>query len=134
MIGILIVNEAHISIQYDIVEDILYVDWKGDQDKASVMDGCEKILHHLSQYRCKRVLNDNTNVTSIWDDASEWVGADWFPRMHSAGCKLFAWVYSPNLFSKLSADKAIEHCVGGVIVTTFDSTDNAGAWLRVMPV
>jgi hypothetical protein len=124
--------EPHITIQYDVVEDVLYADWTGDQTKESVMDGCERILLHLRRQRCGKVLNDNTRVTSIWDDAAEWVAVDWFPRMHKAGCRYFAWVYSPNLYSKLSADKSLGYGVKGVIVTTLESIDTARAWLRAM--
>ncbi|WP_262888769.1 hypothetical protein [Pontibacter pamirensis] len=38
-----LISEPHITVSYDIVEDILYADWTGDQTKKSVMDGCEKI-------------------------------------------------------------------------------------------
>lgn len=128
----MLISEPHITISYDIVEDILYADWTGDQTKQSVKDGCEKMLHYLKQHYCRMVLNDNTHVTSIWDDASEWVAVDWFPRMHKSGCKLFAWVYSPNVYSKLSADKTLHYGVRGVIATTFDSRDTAFAWLKAM--
>lgn len=90
------------------------------------------MLHCLKLYHCRMVLNDNTHVTSIWDDASEWVAVDWFPRMHKAGCRLFAWVYSPNLYSKLSADKTLGYGVRSVIATTFDSRNTALAWMRAM--
>ncbi|MEJ8803414.1 hypothetical protein [Pontibacter sp. H249] len=127
-----LITEQHFTISLDIINDILHVNWKGDQSKESVMDGCEKIRHYLVQHHCKKVLNDNTNVTSIWDDASDWVAVDWFPRMHSSGCEYFAWVYSPNVFSKLSTDKTLNRGIKGVIVTTFKSVENAYAWLKVM--
>ncbi|MFD3003925.1 hypothetical protein ACFS7Z_26450 [Pontibacter toksunensis] len=128
----ILISEPHITLSYDIVEDILYSDWTGDQTKQSVMDGCEKMLHCLKLYHGRMVLNDNTHVTSIWDDASEWVAVDWFPRMHKAGCRLFAWVYSPNMYSKLSADKTLGYNIRGVLTTTFDNKDTALAWLRAM--
>lgn len=132
MIGKELVSEPHINIFYDVVDDILYADWKGNQNGESVQDGCEKILFHLKQQQCSKVLNDNTNVTSIWLDASEWVALDWFPRMHQAGCKLFAWVFSPNLYSQLSAEKTLEYGIKGVIATNFQSVQTARTWLQVL--
>ncbi|GAB3834816.1 hypothetical protein GCM10028895_55410 [Pontibacter rugosus] len=44
----------------------------------------------------------------------------------------FAWVYSPNLYSKLSTDQTLLHGSGGVIATTFDNSDTAMAWLMAM--
>ncbi|MFD3001359.1 hypothetical protein ACFS7Z_13375 [Pontibacter toksunensis] len=132
MTGRILTTEPHITISYDVVEDVLYADWTGDQTKESVMDGCDKMLYYLKLHHCKKVLNDNSRVTSIWDDASEWVAVDWFPRMHKAGCRHFAWVYSPNQYSRLSADKSLGYGIRGVIATTFDSKETALAWLRVM--
>lgn len=132
MFGKELVSEQHITIVYDLVDDILYADWTGDQTIESVMDGCERILFHLKQQQCSRVLNDNTNVTSIWADASEWVALDWFPRMHQAGCKLFAWVFSPNIYSHLSAEKTLQYGVKGVIATNFQNMQTAKAWLQAL--
>ncbi|MBW7466354.1 hypothetical protein ABID22_000776 [Pontibacter aydingkolensis] len=128
MKGRILLKKLHITIGYDI----LMVDWTGDQTKESVMDGCERMLFYLNTYKVSKVLNDNTHVTSIWDDASKWVAVDWFPRMHLAGCRLFAWVYSPNLYSKLSTDKSLSYGIKGVIATTFDSKETAMAWLIAM--
>lgn len=132
MFGKELVSEQHITIVYDVVDDILYADWTGEQTSESVMDGCEKILFHLKQQQCGKVLNDNTQVTSIWSDASEWVALDWFPRMHQAGCKLFAWVFSPNIYSQLSAEKTLQYGIKGVIATNFQSMQTAKAWLQAL--
>lgn len=134
MTGRVLITTSHISIAYDILDDVLYVNWTGNQTKETVMDGCERILDYLKQYHCKKVLNDNTDVTSIWDDASEWVAVNWFPLMYEAGCKLFAWVYSPNVYSKLSAYKTLTYGIKGIIVTAFQSRENAAGWLKAMNI
>lgn len=132
MIDRILVLEPHITIHYNALDDILYADWTGEQTKDSVVDGCEKILHYLNHYKSIKVLNDNTHVTSIWSEASEWVAADWFPRMNNAGCKFFAWVYSPNIYSKLSADETLKYGIRDVITITFQHKDTAEAWLKFM--
>lgn len=132
--GTVLTTKSHITISYNLLDDVLYADWTGNQTKESIIDGCENILHYLQRYRCSKVLNDNTHVTSIWVDASEWVAVDWFPRMHEAGCRLFAWVYSPNVYSQLSADKTLQYGIKGVIATTFQSRENAAAWLRALSI
>lgn len=126
------ISEPHITISYDVLEDILYVDWTGNQTKESVMDGCEKMLHYLKLHHCTKDLNDNTHVTGMWVDAARWGAESWFPRMHEAGCRLFAWVYSPDLYSKLSTDKTLSYGIRGIVIATFESEDTALAWLRVM--
>ena len=132
MTGKVLASEPHITISYDVLEDILHIDWTGKQTRESVMDGCEKMLHYLTKHHCSRVLNDNTNFRGMWDEASEWGAANWFPRMHKAGCRLFAWVYSPDVYSKLSKDKTLSYDIKGILVTTFESKDTALAWLGAM--
>ncbi|MFD2515191.1 hypothetical protein ACFSRY_15060 [Pontibacter locisalis] len=125
-----LVAEKHITIQYDSSAGILYANWTGDQTKATVMDGCEKMLHFLKQHKCTKVLNDNTHVTSVWLEASWWVAVDWFPRMHEANCKLFAWVESPNPLSKLSIEETLKFEVTGVNALTFPNRKLAEEWLK----
>ncbi|MDX5346206.1 MAG: hypothetical protein LPJ89_10690 [Hymenobacteraceae bacterium] len=125
----ILVLDSYITIKYDNVGDWLYADWHGDQTEQSVMDGCEMMLHYLKQERCCKVLNDNTNVTSIWLDASKWVGEDWFPRMNDAGLKYFAWVYSPNVYSRLSTDESLKYG-GKSVAITFESIETARQWLK----
>ncbi|WP_229755103.1 hypothetical protein [Hymenobacter cavernae] len=81
--------------------------------------------------RCHKVLNDNSLVTSMWSDAAEWGGRTWFPAMMEAGLEYFAWVYSPNIFSRLSTDLTIQHTTRPVVLT-FDNIDTAKAWLKQM--
>ncbi|MBC5994452.1 hypothetical protein [Pontibacter cellulosilyticus] len=124
-----LVVEPHITIGFNSLNHIIYVDWTGDQTKESVQDGCEKMLDLLKQYHCTKVLNDNTNVTSIWLEAAWWVAVDWFPRMYEAGCRLFAWVESPHQLGKLSIEETLKFEITGVIALTFQNKQLAEEWL-----
>ena len=121
----------YVSISYDYLHDWLYVDWTGDQDLESVQSGCLLMLECLRQERCHKVLNDNTRVTSMWSDAAEWGGNVWFPTMDDAGLEYFAWVYSPNIYSRLSTDLTLQHTTRPLILT-FDDLATAEAWLKQM--
>ncbi len=123
--------ERHLTIEYDFVNEWIYANWKGDQNLLTVQDGCEKILQYLTEQRCEKVLNDNRQVTSTWADAAKWVGEDWMPRMATAGLKYFAWVYSPNHFSKLSTDLALS-VNKKVIAISFNEIETAKSWLMKM--
>lgn len=124
-------QDSTIAIHYDYEHEWLYADWTGNQSLESVQAGCLQLLELLRTERCTKVLNDNTRVTSMWSDASEWVGATWFPLMAEAGLEYFAWVYSPNVYSRLSADLSLQHTTR-LIVLAFDSPELATSWLRLM--
>ena len=127
-----LLEDPHVTISYDHSNNWLYVNWHGDQDFVSVQQGGSDILRLLRQQRCHKVINDNTLVTSMWSDAAEWAGKEWFPAMTAAGLQYFAWVYSPNLYSRLSTDLTLQFAVGNPIVATFDDIETAQAWLKQM--
>ena len=125
-----LLEDPHITIAHDHANDWLYVNWHGDQDFASVRQGGADILRLFRQQRCHKVLNNNTLVTSMWSEAAEWAGKEWFPAMTAAGLQYFAWVYSPNLYSRLSTDLTLQFTVENPMVATFDDMETAQAWLK----
>lgn len=127
-----LLEEPHITISYDHLHEWLVADWHGDQDLASVQGGALEMLRLMQLQHCHKVLNDNTNVTSMWSEAAEWGGTEWFPAMAAAGLEFFAWVYSPNVYSRLSTDLTLQFAVSSAVVATFDDLDTAKAWLKQM--
>ncbi|WP_240773405.1 hypothetical protein [Pontibacter sp. SGAir0037] len=123
-------RDTYIAIEYNAADHWIYVNWRGYVNYDTVTAGCEKILDFVKEYKCSRVLNDNTNVEGIWSGASKFVGQDWFPRMREAGLEYFAWVYSPSTLSRLSTDKSLRSASDTSFVKTFDNVDTAEDWLR----
>jgi len=121
-----------IGIAYDPAASILYVDWKGYQSEESVKQGCREILASMVKHSCYFVLNDNTHVKGIWNFAAQWVGAEWLPKMKSAGLKKFAWIYSPSKLSQLSTDESLAYLPDSNIpVRTFYDRNEGIAWLSI---
>lgn len=127
-----LLEEPHITISYDHLNDWLLADWHGDQSLASVQHGGQEILRLFAMQQCYKVLNDNSNVTNMWSEAAEWAGTEWFPAMTAAGLQYFAWVYSPNTYSRLSTDLTLQFTGTTPVVATFDDLTTAQAWLRQM--
>ena len=128
-----LLEAPHIFIAYDHLNDWLFANWRGEQNLETVQHGALQMLRLLAQQRTRKVLNDNTLVTSMWSEASEWGGQIWFPQMVAAGLEYFAWVYSPNHYSRLSTDLTLEHTPAtGPVVATFNDLEMAKSWLRQM--
>ncbi|WP_426061462.1 hypothetical protein [Hymenobacter sp. B1770] len=121
-----------LTISYDHVNNWLYLDWHGALDDESVMAGALKLLELLKQENCRKVLNDNTHITGLWADAAQWGSDVFFPMLHEAGCRYFSWVYSPERYSQLSAQLAVEHTTAGITIMTFQTLDTAAEWLQRM--
>lgn len=126
----LLYRDTHIAIEYKPDDNWIYVNWRGYQNKESVIAGCEKMLAIMKELACFRILNDNTLVEGQWSAASQW-GADvWFPAMYEAGLKYFAWIYSPSVLSRLSTDKTLMLANFPEGIKVFDDIDHAKDWLR----
>ena len=121
-----------LTISYDHVNNWLYLDWHGALNDESVMAGALKLLELLKQENCSKVLNDNTRITGLWADAAKWGSDVFFPLLHEAGCRYFSWVYSPERYSQLSAQLAVEHTTAGITIMTFQNLDTASEWLQRM--
>lgn len=118
----------NIEISFDEQNKILHCNWIGFQNKESIVKSGGDILNFLKKKGCSKVLNDNTQVTGPWQEAAEWTATEWFPAMINAGLKHFAWIFSTNIFSELSAKKAMP---SSDVVKSFNSMKEAREWLIV---
>lgn len=118
-----------VTIVYNAGKKRLEVDWTGYQNMESVKQGCMQMLDMLKINKCNKVVNDNTNVSGTWSDASEWAGRIWLPLMEEAGLKYFAWIFSPSAFAQLSARKAVDVMDGKVIAQFFNDAREAEEWI-----
>ena len=82
--------------------------------------------------RRHKVRNDNTRVTSMRSEAAEWGGKVWFSVTMEAGLQYLAWVYPPNLYSRLSTDLTLQCTTGNPVVATFDEIEVPKVWLKPM--
>lgn len=128
----LLLDHPHLTISYDHLNEWLYADWQGEQSLSTVRQGGHEVLRLLRQQHCHKVLNDNRHVTGMWSDAAEWAGKELFPALMEAGLHYFAWVYSPNVYSRLSTDLTLQFTHGQAVIATFDDIDTARAWLAQM--
>jgi hypothetical protein len=121
-----------LTIGYNYDENWLELHWHGNPDDDAIMTGALRLLELLRQERCQKVLNDNTHMQGLWADAARWGGEVFFPQLYEAGCRYFAWVQSPERYSQLSAQLAIEHTTAGITFMTFHDPETAAQWLRRM--
>ncbi len=79
------------------------------------------------EYKCTKILNDNTQVVGSWNHSTHWAAHEWFPKMIELGLKKFAWVLAIDVFAQVSAYKVTP---GIAIVKNFISKEDAFEWLE----
>ncbi|MDF3078332.1 MAG: hypothetical protein K0S09_2221 [Sphingobacteriaceae bacterium] len=118
-----------LDIRCDENSGLLRVDWKGFPDLQSVEQGSKIILEMLRKNRCSKVLYNTMNVLGGPSGTVDWVAKEWLPDMETAGLKQFAWIYSKERFSKLSADKSMVENAAKIATKSFSSIEDAYNWL-----
>ncbi len=107
----------------------LSANWTGFQTFETVKQGCIRMLEMINRHRCNHILNDNREVLGTWSEASEWVEEVFFPMMEKAGIIKLAWIFSPSVFSQLSAKKSVDVAVGNITTQFFTDIHEAEHWV-----
>jgi len=121
-----------LKIDFHPDKQYLEANWNGFQNMDTVLSGGLKMINFVGKIKCTKVLNDNTHVLGNWGEASEGGANHFFPLMQNAGCRFFAWIYSPSIFAQLAAQKSAEVVVSNDITTRFfNNSEEAVGWLEM---
>lgn len=120
-----------VTMFYNQSEGRLELDWTGFQNFDTVQRGCYRALEMIKINKCTRVLNDNRNVLGTWSEASDWAGEVFFPMIEKEGIRSLAWIFSPSIFSQLSAKKSIDVTVSNITTQFFTDIEEAKKWLTL---
>ena len=129
-------NEAgkiYFTLYNDANKGIFYADWYGTKlSLEQVKSGALLFLDELQEGVPSKLLNDNTYLEGVWDEANDWLAAEWMPAVIKKGLKKFAHVYSPEFFARLSAEVMQENSQmfpDGFELKVFENRDEAEKWL-----
>jgi PAS domain S-box-containing protein len=117
-------------VKYNNALSSVVAEWDGFQSLHSIKTGCLKLLDAVKAQSAKYIFNDNTDVIGTWNEAIDWVAAEFFPMLQNAGVTHIAWVYSSSTFARLSADMTIANINTDIVVKTFDDAAKARRWLK----
>ncbi|NKI88607.1 hypothetical protein [Hymenobacter artigasi] len=123
-----IVDTPGISIDYDIENQWLYVDWKGVHDPDSSWAACGLMLTSLQECPCSKILNDNSNIIHPTMQLSA-RSLEWLAHMHAAGLRHLAWVMPQKLHSRRTTEGVVLE-IEAPTVCTFDDVATAYMWLQ----
>jgi PAS domain S-box-containing protein len=123
-------QDNYIMLQYSADHNYVLADWTGFQTADTVKNGCMQMLSLVEKNSATKILNDNAHVQGTWSEASDWVGQEFFPMLDVAGVEYVAWIFSPSIFSQLSAQKSVDVKQGNVVAQFFTTRTEAEEWLN----
>jgi hypothetical protein len=116
---------TYIEIDYSEDTGILTCVWLGYQTDESIINTGAVILNVIKEKKVTKIFNDNREVKGLW--LHDWTREVWFPSIIEAGILKFAWIYSNNIFARMSGKKAAGQTK---VVKAFSSAEEAYAWLQ----
>lgn len=119
-----------LAIYYDSCNGWLFADWQGELTLAAVQEACLELGECLLQRPYARILNSNTQVTTVQWEVATWLAKDFFPYLGLAGVERLAWVCAPNLRGRNIAQAIINQLPILLQLSVFDELDEAVSWLQ----
>lgn len=114
-----------ISLQQDYIE----ARWSGHVTADNIVMAAKIYLSLLHKTPLSKLLNDKTNATGDWEDANDWLEFEWLPEAIQSGLHAMAYVYSNNMFSRLSSRDLIQRLTPNIRIKDFNDVALAKAWL-----
>lgn len=119
---------AHVNFYED--KKMVVLDWHGDfltlEEIVAVgeyeLEGCEKL-------GIKKIINDNSDLSSTWDHALDWNINYWLPKALAIGINRLAMIVSTNIFEKMSGEEIKQNFEGKLETRFFDNYPDAEKWI-----
>ncbi len=114
----------------DTQTNCIYSNWTGFVNVENVKTGCMAGLAVLKENECAYVINDNSDLEGLWQQANEWIQTVWMPQAVDAGLRYLAHVVSKDIFGKLSAQDLEKKSVGILSMRLFETLQQAEQWVK----
>lgn len=106
----------------------VYVNWIGNVSLDDVKRGSEAFLDLLAISGSKKLLNDNSLLTSNFLEINEWIEEQIIPKAVALGLQYFAHILSPKFITNFSGvDLGLR--VKPIEFQAFKSREKAEKWL-----
>lgn len=107
----------------------IYVNWIGDVELEDVKRGTRAYLDLLAISGCRKLLNDNSLLTSNFLEINEWIEAKILPLAVQSGLRYMAHVLSPKFIARFSGvDLGLR--IKPVEFQAFKDMGQAEKWLK----
>jgi hypothetical protein len=125
----LLQETSNVSVYYDIDNDWLFVDWRGELTLSLVQESCLVVAECFLTRPYTRILNSNQNVTDFTLDVPIWLHQEYLPLLSHTDIEYLAWVYAANMLLKPFIDKLVSK-IEVPVVNLFDDVESAASWLQ----
>ena len=119
----------HVTVYFDSWNNWLYVEWQGALTLAAAQYACLEVAECFVEHAYSRVLNDDSQLTSLSPEVAPWLSKHFFPHFGLAGIKQLAWVHAPHLPGLTHATHIIQQ-LPSLNISLFADIEQATRWLQ----
>lgn len=127
-------NNPICRITLDPALHCVALEWGRYATSAQLRFVHECLLALLQREGLHKILGDDSALAVITVDDQAWLCEDWMPRAAVAGLKAGASKTPHAFFGKQSIANVQSGAPAGIALRSFDSLDEARAWLQSVPV
>jgi len=129
-------GKVFFEMEYWADQNLIYCNWIAEFIPVNqVKQGALQMLEGLKTHPTPFLLNDNRQVTGVWDEANDWIASFWIPEAIKLGLRKFAHIYPEDLYARLSAQFMQQNSEKVADLDTFEmklfknDQEEALAWL-----
>lgn len=124
-------EQGDIFLMFTAKRAYIEAKWFGHITADDVITAAKVYLELLKKYPNPKLMNDKTEVSGDWIEANDWLEYEWLPQAIAGGLRCMAHVYSPTLFSKLSARDLYLRIIPDLQMENFLTRQEAEEWIRI---
>ena len=121
-------SAPHVTVYFDSWNNWLYIEWEGALTLPAVQYACLEVAQCFVQHAYPRVINNDSQITSLPLETASWLGKHFFPYLKQAGIEQLAWVHGCTVRGFGHASQVLQQ-LPHLEVGLFSDMEEATRWL-----
>ena len=128
---VLLFDEPFCKIYFHHTIQAVHLDWHGQATTQQFQEACEFSLNLLVARKARKMIADNSKVSTVSEENQYWLIENWFPRAIEEGFQYSAVILSNKEIVKSALQLIVSKIsTNHVIVNNFYELDQAKKWLE----
>ncbi|MBX0289309.1 STAS/SEC14 domain-containing protein [Hymenobacter sp. HSC-4F20] len=126
-----LLDSPSFTLYHDQENEWLHLEWRGPHTQQSVEHYCGALLQAVRDTKCRKILDDASEILDGWGELAQWLGRSFLPLLAQEGVTQLAILNAMDWPARLCLQAMLLHTEQpSVRLFDFDEMPAAQAWLR----